>query len=50
MAKKYCETKLDKEEVDCLVKSIKLMTELSRKDMGSSETLCFGYMIKAIKR
>lgn len=50
MVKKYCATQLDKKELEYLVKSIKLMTKLSESDMGSSETLCFGYMVKAIKK
>lgn len=50
MAVKYCHEALQPDEKDAIIKSIKTLSRLSMKDSGSSETLCFGYMIKAIKR
>lgn len=49
MAGRYCKTDLDEEEIKTITDSIKILSKLSALDQGSSETLCFGNMLTAIK-
>ncbi len=49
MAKRYCNYELNDVETEAIVKTMDIMGKLSGKDMGSSETLCFGNMIVAEK-
>lgn len=49
MAKRYCEVELKEEEIKNIADSIRILSYLSASDKGSSEILCFGYMIVASK-
>lgn len=49
MAKRYCETELNPEEINIICDSMEIMMRLSEKDRGSDETLCFGKMLVAVK-
>ena len=50
MAGRYCKTDLDEEEIKTITDSIKILSKLSALDYGSSETLCFGNMLSAVKK
>ncbi len=50
MADRYCHNKLNSEEMCLILKSMELLVDLSKKDMGSDETLCSGSMLVAEKR
>lgn len=50
MAKRYSQIDLRAEEIKTITDSIRLLSKLSSSDSGSSETLCFGYMLTAVKR
>ena len=50
MTEQYCDKRLTTEEMRTIMKSIKILSKISNFDKGSAETLCFGYMIEAIKR
>lgn len=49
MAEKYCNIKLESDEMNTIIKSMKIMLRLSEKDSGSDETLRFGSMLVAEK-
>lgn len=49
MAKKYCMTEINPEEINEIIKSMEIMMRLSKMDKGSDETLCFGKMLVAEK-
>lgn len=50
MAEQYCKTGLKAEEIKTITDSIRILSKLSLLDSGSSETLCFGNMVVAIKK
>lgn len=50
MAKRYCGTELNPEELTAISDSMEVMMRLSQKDEGSDETLCFGKMLVAVKQ
>jgi predicted SAM-dependent methyltransferase len=47
MAGKYCNVELKQEDCWTMTKILKMLSELSSKDVKSNELLCFGYMITA---
>lgn len=49
MAEKYCNTGLEPDEMNVIIKSMEIMMRLSEKDNGSDETLRFGSMLVAEK-
>ncbi len=49
MAKKFCDRQLSESEMDTITDGIRLMTKLSVESKNSENTLCFGYMVEAIK-
>ena len=50
MTEQYCEKQLTTEEMRTIYESIMILSRISNFDKGSEETLCFGYMVEAIKR
>ncbi|NNC50947.1 MAG: methyltransferase domain-containing protein [Flaviramulus sp.] len=50
MSQKYCDKRINKTEFDSIAQIKKLLHNLSKKDTGSSELLCFGYHILAQKK
>lgn len=49
MAEKYCNSKLELEDMNAIIKSMEIMMRLSEKDNGSDEVLRFGSMLVAEK-
>lgn len=49
MAMRYCDCKLDNDEMGSIVRCMEIMAKLSVMDTNSNETLCFGNMIVAVK-
>jgi len=49
-ARKYCDTDLETGDLETINRVLPLLQELSGKDTASSELLCFGYHVKAIKK
>lgn len=49
MAEKYCNSKLESEDMNTIIKSMEIMMRLSEKDNGSNEILRFGSMLVAEK-
>lgn len=50
MAEKYCNLKLESEDINTIIKTMEIMMRLSEKDNGSGETLRFGSMLIAEKK
>lgn len=49
MADRYCRYTLSEDENSIVMGSIQLLSRLAERDIGSSEMLCFGYMVHAVK-
>lgn len=49
MAKNFCNRQLSKSELVTITDCIKIMSKLALEDKNSDNTLCFGYLVEAIK-
>ncbi len=49
VSKKDCNIELSSEALKTIFESIKILSKFSEVDDGSSDILCFGYMVEAVK-